>query len=378
MHIDAINLLGVTEVQSIENAERLAHIMRDVDFNVVRIAKDYSSVSLLHYPAFFSQAFPELAASWRIELTEPQQVRHRTYNNSLNPPILHRKELLLPATHPDVPRFQALTKIAEELGLFDDPSRIGFRNQWERLISEKGYALVDHEFMPIGNDVSESSTTSRSPMADEVQRHLTALVRYGFSAPMQMLAKFGFLDGSRSVFDYGCGRGDDLRGLHENGIEAHGWDPHFASDQPKQPANIVNLGFVLNVIEDLDERIEALQAAYSLADELLVVSVMLANQISGAWKPYRDGVLTTRGTFQKYYTPHEFKVFIQQNLNEESIPVAPGVFFVFKDKDTEQKFLVSRSRSRSNLLRVASQAQRIHKPNKTERDQENMQHTGSC
>src|SRR5690606_28474902 len=133
---------------------------------------------------------------------------------------------------------------------------------------------------PLGNDLSEADETIILSSSDEVQRHLTALVRYGFSAPIQMLAKFGFLDGSRSVFDYGCGRGDDMRGLQENGIRVLGWDPHYVPNNKKQPSNIVNLGFVINVIEDINERIEALQGAYSLTQELLVVSVMLANQYS--------------------------------------------------------------------------------------------------
>jgi len=367
-HIEAIELLGKTETGVVEHAERLANLKRGVDFNVVRLSTDLSSVSFLHYPTFFEVPFPELEASWRIELSGTQLVRNRNYTDSLNPPILHRKELLLPEGHEARAKFQTLTNSAETLGLFNDPSQIGFRKQWERLIADKGYYLIDHDFIPLGNDIAESNEVSDFSSSDEVQRHLTALVRYGFSAPIQMIAKFGLLDGSRSVFDYGCGRGDDLRGLKENGIQALGWDPHYAPDSPKRPAQIVNLGFVINVVEDINERIEALQSAYSLAQELLVVSVMLANQYTTGGKPFRDGVLTSRGTFQKYYTPNELKIFIEQHLHEESIPVAPGVFFVFKDKDAEQRFMIGRSRSRSNLLRVTSQARRAARPNKTERD----------
>jgi len=368
LHIEAIELLDKAEAEVIEHAERLAQITRGTDYNVVRLSADLASVSFLRYPGFFEEPFPELDASWRIELNGPQQVRNRTYAESLNPPILHRKELLLPSEHEAIAKFQTLTNTAEALGLFDDPSRIGFRNQWERLIAEKGYRLIDHEFVPLGNDISEADEVCDFSSTAEVRRHLTALVRYGFSAPIQMIARLGFMDGSRSIFDYGCGRGDDLRGLQENGIQALGWDPHYAPDNPKLPANIVNLGFVINVVEDINERIEALQGAYSLAHELLVVSVMLANQYATGGKPFRDGVLTSRGTFQKYFTPNELKIFIEQNLHEESIPVAPGVFFVFKDKDAEQRFLVGRSRSRSNLLRAASQAQRAQRPGKAERD----------
>ena len=49
------------------------------------------------------------------------------------------------------------------------------------------------------------------------------------------------------------------RNLVAGGIDAKGWDPHFAPENPKKRAEIVNIGFVLNVIEDLDERKQALE-----------------------------------------------------------------------------------------------------------------------
>lgn len=188
----------------------------------------------------------------------------------------------------------------------------------------------------------------------DAARHLTALVRYGFSAPVQTLARYGFLDGSYTLFDYGCGRGDDVRGLTENGLDASGWDPYFAPDNDVAAADIVNLGFVVNVIEDFDERLEALTRAWSLSERLLVVSVMLANQNDVQGQRFRDGVLTKRRTFQKYYSQSEIKAFLEAALEEEPIPVAPGVLYVFRDKDAEQRFLVDRYRSRRNLLRGPS------------------------
>jgi DNA phosphorothioation-associated putative methyltransferase len=178
-----------------------------------------------------------------------------------------------------------------------------------------------------------------------VARHLTALVRYGFSAPVQALARYGFITPSTEVFDYGCGRGDDVRGLAASGIAAHGWDPHYAPDAPKREADVVNLGFVINVIEDLEERIDALHGAYSLAKRVLAVAAMLASQAMQPGRPYRDGFVTSRNTFQKYYTQAELAGFISEVLNEEPLPVSPGVFFVFRDKDLEQNFLVGRHRS---------------------------------
>ena len=133
-----------------------------------------------------------------------------------------------------------------------------------------------------------------------------------------------------------------------------GWDPYFAPDNNITPANIVNLGFVINVIEDFDERLDALTRAFSLAERLLVVSVMLTNQNDVQGQRFRDGVLTKRGTFQKYYTQAEIKAFLEAALDEEPIPVAPGVLYIFRDKDAEQRFLVDRYRSRRTLLRSPS------------------------
>ncbi|MEZ4405710.1 MAG: hypothetical protein R3A52_04320 [Polyangiales bacterium] len=46
-----------------------------------------------------------------------------------------------------------------------------------------------------------------------MQRHRTAMARRALSTPMQALWRHGLLDAPRTVFDYGCGRGDDLAAL---------------------------------------------------------------------------------------------------------------------------------------------------------------------
>lgn len=168
----------------------------------------------------------------------------RTYADSLNPPILHRKELLLPADHPRRAEYAALTEACEAIGLFDEPTRIGYRRQWLDLVREKGYRLAGHALVPLGNTEGDGDAGDEPQDAVlfghwQAARQLTALVRYGFSAPVQSLARYGFLDGGHRVFDYGCGRGDDLRGLAENGLEAAGWDPFYAPDRPLAPADIV-------------------------------------------------------------------------------------------------------------------------------------------
>ncbi|MTW19727.1 DNA phosphorothioation-associated putative methyltransferase [Allochromatium palmeri] len=361
LHVESLEQLDTETLARLVAAERLADVRRQAQFNLVRLDAEGARIALLNYPEFDEDPFPALRESWLVDLAAGT-LSYRTYADSLNPPILHRKELFLPPEHPRRAKYAALTAACESVGLFDDPRRIGYRRQWLALIRERGYRLDGHALLPLGNDESDTAppetdtdaTDTRLQPGWQAARHRTALTRYGFSAPIQSLARHGFLDGRYRLFDYGCGRGDDVRGLIENGLEAGGWDPYHAPDQPVQAADIVNLGFVINVIEDFDERLEALTRAWSLAERLLVVSVMLANQNDPRGTRFRDGVMTKRGTFQKYFTPSEIKTFLDQALDEEAIPVAPGVLYVFRDKDAEQRFLVDRSRRRRQPLRAPS------------------------
>jgi DNA phosphorothioation-associated putative methyltransferase len=160
---------------------------------------------------------------------------------------------------------------------------------------------------------------------------------------MQTLARWGFLDGSLTVLDYGCGRGDDVSALAAAGIDVVGWDPHFAPEAPLIESDVVNLGFVLNVIETASERAEALKSAYNLTRRVLSVAVMLNG--SGAGSSHADGVLTKRQTFQRYYTQTDLRDYVSQVLGRDPVTIAPGIMFVFRSDDDEQAFLARRQRS---------------------------------
>jgi DNA phosphorothioation-associated putative methyltransferase len=320
----------------------------DDSFNVVRVDAESGAVGLLDYPAFFDHPFPSLARSWKVAL-DSNDASYRTYIESQNPPILHRKELLLRPSDQRRQRYAQLTSQLESVGLFDDPVRIGFRMQWERLLAERGFRIVGHELVPIGNDENPVEPLLAVGELPSIQRHRTALTRYSLSAPIQLLNKHGFLDGSFTVLDYGCGKGDDVRGLRDNGIAAEGWDPYFAPDNPVDEADVVNLGFVINVIEDPVERREALQRAFALTRQVLAVSVMIATENSVRGTPFADGVMTGRNTFQKYFTQSELREYLEAALQGTAIPVAPGIAFVFRNEDAEQRFQTGRLRSSLRL-----------------------------
>ena len=319
--------------------------------NVAKLNLRSRRLSLLLYPEFDSEPFPELMASWTFHDGSQGQPRFRRYDDTLNPPILHRKELLVGSAHPQRASWCEVTASAETLGLFDSPSTIGFRMNWQRAIVQRGFILREGKFVPIGNDVSGDADEVSTEGFTAVRRHLTALTRTGFSAPVHMLMRHGLLDLSSTFFDYGCGRGGDITALASKGFDVQGWDPHFAPDGQLRMSEVVNLGFVVNVIEDAAERVEALQRAFALTRRVLAIGVMLyPSAVAGV--PFRDGYLSSRHTFQKYFSQSELRDFLEQVLHEPAFLVAPGVAFVFSDKQAEQRFAAGRYRRRNLVDRL--------------------------
>jgi len=181
-------------------------------------------------------------------------------------------------------------------------------------------------------------------MAIEVFRHRTAIGRSALSLPVKVLFQAGLVNDETSFLDYGCGRGDDIKFLKELGIPATGWDPYFNPETSQlKNCDVVNLGFVLNVIENEQERIEVLKSAFELTNHCLSVAVMLESQNdTTATVPHKDGQITTRQTFQKYYNQTELESQLAESLKVSPIAAAPGVFFIFKDETLEQDFLLKR------------------------------------
>jgi DNA phosphorothioation-associated putative methyltransferase len=131
-------------------------------------------------------------------------------------------------------------------------------------------------------------------------RHRTALQRRDLSRPIRLAFEAGLITRETAVFDCGCGYGDDLRGLHSRGIRCTGWDPiHYPRGQRK-PADIVNLGYVINVIENAEERAATLREAWALTGKVLIVSArLIIEATAGHQTPYEDGYLHPTGHVSK-------------------------------------------------------------------------------
>jgi len=312
-------------------------------WNIIKFYKRDFKVAYLNYPDFDTYAYPALQQSITVDL---QKLSHRKadYSKSDNPPILHRRETFVLDDYPLRTSFIERTLEGEAIGLYENTRNIGFKKNWERLVRSKGYMLDEEGALKqLGSEPEEEFVN----FDGTIERHRTAIDRNQLSAPMQLLARYGYFDRDFTVLDYGCGKGDDLRELEAHGVDCIGWDPVYAPDTDLFNCDIVNLGFVLNVIEDKEERDDTLRRAYEYADKLLIASVMVAGEsVIRQFKPYKDGVITKINTFQKYYSQAEFKYYLESTLNQDAIAVGQGIFIVFKDKLEEQRFLLERQHTR--------------------------------
>lgn len=315
-------------------------------------------ISYLNYPDFDRDAHPSLDSSIQVNLPKGT-IRKNDYSLSDNPPILHRKETFILPDYPHYQTFSQLTRLEEQFGLLDHNNNatlshvnessnsdllyraIGTYKGWQQHLEKKGVEIQGHQV------VSNSSLNPSIPLIPKIERHKAAIVRKTLSRPVKLCLEAELLPKQATFFDYGCGHGKDAKLLAAKGIKTAGWDPYYAPDKPRQAADIVNLGYVINVIEDQTERREALIKAWELTQKILIVSaqILIADRDRGVMA-YSDGIITRRNTFQKYYQQEELKTYIDQVLGVDSIPIDLGIYFVFRDQSQAESFRASRFRSR--------------------------------
>jgi DNA phosphorothioation-associated putative methyltransferase len=196
-------------------------------------------------------------------------------------------------------------------------------------------------------------------MPASIARHRTAISRTDLSRPIRLAISDGLLSEDRTVFDYGCGLGGDLRILAATGYEARGWDPVHRPGEPLRPSKVVNLGYVVNVIEKPDERQDTLRRAWALTEQLLIVSarITMDSRGLGELQNFADGRLTRIGTFQKFFDQQELRNWIDSSLGVVSIPAAPGIFYVFRQEEERATFLASRHHRRVSAPRLTRSAE---------------------
>ncbi len=313
---------------------------------IVKFGTDRAKISYLYYPDFDRDPHPQLHQSIIVDLTS-EQVSVRQYHNSHNPPILHRKETFIGTDYPLYKTFAELTRQEEALGLLDNSRHIGTLQEWTRLLLQQGISLVDHHVAcPIDSPIARKQTIL-------IERHKAAIKRWELSRPVRIAVEANLFQPETTFFDFGCGQGEDIKQIKNLGYASSGWDPYYQPDSKLQSADIVNLGYIINVIEDIAERRQALIKAWELTRKILIVSAqVLVDDRRRGLVAYGDGIVTNRNTFQKYYEQEELKLYINQVLGVESVPAGLGIYLVFRDDAEAESFRASRLYSRLSTPRI--------------------------
>lgn len=165
----------------------------------------------------------------------------------------------------------------------------------------------------------------------DICRHKTAISRSDLSKPVRLALLSGIINVETTVFDYGCGRGIDVKFLNFQGIKAVGYDSHYFPEKNFIQSDIVMLNYVLNVIEIPEERLDVLRFCYELAIQGLLIAVRLLNERPKIYTEYGDGVLTKRKTFQKFFTKGEFKSYLYSSLGVEPEFLSSGIAVILKE-----------------------------------------------
>lgn len=340
----------------------------DYQTTIIKFHTNQLLISYLYYPDFDQKAHPALKTSIQVNLPNGK-LRKNNYLLSDNPPILHRKETFIATDYPHYQTFKQLTKTEEELGLLDSKNSsfsiessdyerlyrtIGTYKGWQQHLDKNAVEIQGHQV------ISNLKNTQPTPLIPTIERHKAALVRKGLSRPVKLCLEAELFPDSATFFDYGCGHGGDIKFLAEKGIETAGWDPYYAPENTLKTADIVNLGYVINVIEDQAERREALLKAWELTKKVLIVSaqILISDRDRGVMA-YSDGVITRRNTFQKYYQQEELKAYIDQVLGVDSLPIDLGIYFVFRDESQRESFRASRFHSRVRSPQVRKYVKRF-------------------
>ena len=146
----------------------------------------------------------------------------------------------------------------------------------------------------------------------------------------------------------------DVEALQSLGYTASGWDPAFRPNEAKAESEVVDLGYVLNVIENPEERIRVLRDAFQLARRLMIVSTMVR-----AKKPTRILGHTEMDFLPDEYTPEVLRtrgtrITHRGQPRVEAITLGLGICVIFRDR-IRPSCSSTRSRRRIDWSEIGTQ-----------------------
>lgn len=159
---------------------------------------------------------------------------------------------------------------------------------------------------------------------------LTALKRKSISKPFKYIINNNLISNNHKILDYGCGYGYDVQELIQLNYNITGFDKYIEPFNDKNILNnskfdIIVSNYMFNVIPSLEERRATLKNMLTLLNEngqiiITVRNIKEYNKINKSnIKEFNDGIVTSKNTFQKYFSEEELTSFIHKTINPKEI-----------------------------------------------------------
>ena len=141
--------------------------------------------------------------------------------------------------------------------------------------------------------------------------HKTAIKRIKPSLPARNIVSF-LINKVESIFDYGCGNGNDISFYKKYFKTVKGFDPYYRNiditEIKDNSFEAVTCIYVLNVIDNVKERLKVIENIIRISKKYIIIytrSDKEINKIANNWKIKNDGYITKTGTFQKGFNVNE-------------------------------------------------------------------------
>lgn len=163
----------------------------------------------------------------------------------------------------------------------------------------------------------------------------TAITRNKLSLPVKLYKHL--LNGK--ILDFGAGMGEDVQLLRQEGYDIVGYDKYNYTELNAlgQKYDCIICNYVLNVIPEFIDRILALELIVSLLNNRGKVFISVRNESPNVLKnkiQYKDGWLTSKQTFQKFYNQEELLELVLQFFPDVKIlSNNPLIIIAYKNKE---------------------------------------------
>ena len=164
----------------------------------------------------------------------------------------------------------------------------------------------------------------------KIPRYKTAISRNKVSKPVRLALLNNLINKATTVFDYGCGRGKDVEYLNQLDIKSFGYDPYYFPKNDIITSDVVMLNYVINVIENLEERINVIRDSLIISKSILLISVRLKKELPKVFTPFNDGIITRKGTFQKFFDQTELEDWLNKITGFLPIKLTGGIVYLVK------------------------------------------------